>query len=396
MKSFLPSLAALSLTLCQASLSHAADDWWPATTTTALQSAGEHATELTRALREVPEAQREGMQFLIENMPEADAKSLSAAYLLANVAQAYEAMAAAPWAKDVPKEVFLNDVLPYASLNETRADSRARIRSIAAPLVKDCQTAADAAHALNQKLFGTVKVRYSTGRKKPHQNSLETMESGVATCTGLSILLVDACRAVGIPARVVGTPMWTNMRGNHTWIEIWDRGDWHFAGAAEPDGKGLNHGWFTGDAASADDSNPLHRIYASSFRRTGIEFPLPWARGSSQVNAVNVTARYTRKKSAPPAGKVRVLVRVLDKPSGQRVATPVTVTDKANPASPLAGTSSSNTADLNNILPFDLVPGHTYEISALHGSQNTDGPKSSVTLTVTDEPEQIVTVTLGK
>jgi transglutaminase-like putative cysteine protease len=52
---------------------------------------------------------------------------------------------------------------------------------------------------------------------------------------------VDACRSVGIPARVAGTPMWTNMRGNHTWVEVWDR-DWHFIGAAEPDAAGLDHG----------------------------------------------------------------------------------------------------------------------------------------------------------
>ena len=54
--------------------------------------------------------------------------------------------------------------------------------------------------------------------------------------------------AVGIPARVAGTPMWTNMRGNHTWVEVWD-GGWHFVGAAEPDPKGLDHTWFNGDAS---------------------------------------------------------------------------------------------------------------------------------------------------
>ena len=36
------------------------------------------------------------------------------------------------------------------------------------------------------------------------------METGVATCTGLSILLVDACRSVGVPARIAGTPLWSN------------------------------------------------------------------------------------------------------------------------------------------------------------------------------------------
>ena len=106
----------------------------------------------------------------------------------------------------------------------------------------------------------------------------ESIQSGIATCTGLSILLVDACRSVGIPARVAGTPMWSNLRGNHTWVEIWD-GEWHFAGAAEPDAAGLDHGWFVHDATTAKRDVPEHAIYATSFRRTGISFPLVWLPG---------------------------------------------------------------------------------------------------------------------
>ena len=65
--------------------------------------------------------------------------------------------------------------------------------------------------------------------------ALESMETGLASCTGLSILLIDACRSVGVPARFVGTPLWADGSGNHSWVEIWD-GGWHFVGAAEPAG----------------------------------------------------------------------------------------------------------------------------------------------------------------
>ena len=109
--------------------------------------------------------------------------------------------------------------------------------------MKDAKTITEAVQALNKEFFKLVNTHYHTGRKRTNQSPKESMEQGKATCTGLSILLVDACRAVGIPARAVGTPMWTNGRGNHTWIEIWD-GDWHFTGADEYDAKGLNRGWF--------------------------------------------------------------------------------------------------------------------------------------------------------
>ena len=378
--------ACLSLGLAASAIAEEMPPWTP-TTQKALTAAGTNRAELERALVAVPAQQREGMQFLIENMPPVDLANLKAEFLLTHVADSYQSMERAPWASLVPKNLFLNDVLPYASLNEVRDNGRQKLREIATPLVKDCKTPSEAAQTLNQKLFGIVNVKYSTTRRKPDQSSLESMQSGVATCSGLSILLVDACRAVGVPARVVGTPMWTNLRGNHTWVEIWDRG-WHFAGAAEPDGNGLDHGWFAGDAAAANDEKAEHRIYASSFKQTGIAFPLVWDRSISWVPAVNVTDRYTGAVKSPEGG-VRVLVRVLDKLEGQRVAARVTVTDAADAAMAFAGTSRGETADLNNILPFQLVPGHTYhvEIQDHDKSVNKD-------IAVTKEWEQILTVHL--
>jgi len=362
--------------------------WWPAATAAALEAAGDNRGELERALAEVPVEQREAMQFLIDHMPAVDRGALQADFLLSHVAQSFEAMAAAPWASLVPKEIFLNDVLPYASLNEARDNGRPKLREVAAPLVKECRTPGEAAQVLNQKLFGIVNVKYSTKRKKPDQSALESMASGVATCSGLSILLVDACRAVGIPARVVGTPMWTNMRGNHTWIEVWD-GDWRFAGAAEPDASGLDRGWFAGDAAKADDSQPQHRIYASSFRKTGVSFPLVWDRRLDWVPAVNVTGRYTGQTSAPE-GRVVVLVRILDRAQGKRVAARVVVADAGDPSQTWSGTSRGETADLNNILPFYVVPGRLYTVTVEH-----EGAARSHQWVAGTEAEQITTLTLA-
>jgi transglutaminase-like putative cysteine protease len=118
----------------------------------------------------------------------------------------------------VPEEIFLNDILPYACLNERRDDWREKLREISLPLVAECKTPGEAAQRLNEKLFPLLKVRYSTERKRADQCPSESIASGKATCTGLAILLVDACRAVGVPARVAGTPMWSNLRGNHTWV----------------------------------------------------------------------------------------------------------------------------------------------------------------------------------
>ena len=362
----------------------------------ALEAAGTNRVELQRALDQVPADQRPGMEFLIQHMPAIDRATLTADYLLENVALGYAGLAKAPWREQIPQELFLNDILPYACVNESRDRSRIRLRELAEPLVKDCRTPAEAARRLNEQLFGLVKVGYSTQRRKPDQSPLETMESGKATCTGLSILLVDACRAVGVPARVVGTPMWANLRGNHTWVEIWD-GDWQFLGAAEPDPNGLNRGWFVHDASQAKRDEPKHAIYASSFRPTGTSFPMIWARSITWVPAVNVTDRYTPKTSAPAPDGVRMMVKVLDRPAGRRVAATVRLTDPADPSFLLTATSRDEGADLNDILPFQVQRNRPYHL-AVEGagrivSQDVAGMTNAQELLVVpleDRPEQML------
>ena len=308
------------------------------------------------------------MQFLIANMPARDLQALSAGFLLDNLTMAYQGLEEAPWAKSIPPELFLNDVLPYASVTEQRDNWRRRLHEICRPLVKGCRTPGEAAQVVNQTLFKLLKVRYSTKRRLPDQGPIETMETGVATCTGLSILLVDACRAVGVPARVAGTPLWSNHTGNHTWVEIWD-GGWHFAGAAEADPKGLDRGWFVGNASQAVRNDREHAIYATSFRKTGLDFPLPWAARAGYVSAVNVTDRYTAKAKAADAAAMRLQVNVLDRPVGRRVAARVTIIDTVDPALRFEGVSKTEPSDMNDHLSFSLPKGRTYLVEAEEGER---------------------------
>jgi hypothetical protein len=331
----------------------------------ALTKAGANRAELLLALKNVPPAQREGMQFLIANMPVSDLQTLSSKFLMENVALAYDAYEKSPWKGSIAPDLFLNDVLPYSCLNEQRDGSRKMLREKSLPLIADCKTPGEAAQRLNQKLFPLLNARYSTERKRPDQSPTETIASGKATCSGLSILLVDACRAVGIPARVAGTPLWTNLRGNHTWVEVWD-GGWHFTGAAEPDPAGLDRGWFTGDASKARKDLPQHAIYASSFKQTGLSFPLVWAPEIGWIPAVNVTDRYTPKTAAADE-KPRLLVKVVNS-AGKRVAATVSLRELTKNAvtTTLEGTSKDESADLNDMLAFNLTlscPPPTYRLS---------------------------------
>ncbi|MBN1125155.1 MAG: hypothetical protein JXA82_09110 [Sedimentisphaerales bacterium] len=259
----------------------------------AMKRAGDNAVQLQVALDEAPEEQKEGVKFLIAYMPDRDLKSLSTDFLLNNVRFAYRAWGDAPWKDKIPKTLFLNNVLPYASINERRDDWREDFYKRFKPLVADTDSPGRAATILNQKIFSILHVRFSRGRPKPDQSPYETIEAGMASCTGLSVLLVDACRAVGIPARFAGTPLWSDRSGNHSWVEIWD-GEWHYMGAAEPTGYDLDRAWFTDRAATAQYDNRLHAIYATSYKPTETVFPLMWDRRADYVHAINVTRRYTK------------------------------------------------------------------------------------------------------
>ncbi len=237
--------------------------------------------------------------FLSAHRPDRD-EAVPREWLEDNLRLALEARAKFLWAQDVPEALFLNDVVPYAVLNETRENWRSVLLPIVEPLVRDCTTAEAAAQAINRGLFDAIEVHYNTGRKRPNASPQESIAQGRATCTGLTILLVDACRAVGIPARAAGVLRWHDDRGNHTWAEIWDGERWRFTGADEYDPKGLDRAWFVADASKATAGEREHAVWASSWQPTGHAFPLVWSRSDESVHAIDATERYT---GDPDAGR---------------------------------------------------------------------------------------------
>ena len=340
--------------------------WWSEAVESSLNQSGPNCHELEKALDHTIVCQHGGLQFLIENMPPKDLQTLSAEFLLDNLTMAYKARQEMPWAKTIPSGIFLNEVLPYASTTEPRENWRKQLYEICMPLIKDCKTPSEVAKVLNEKLFTLRKVKYSTKRRAADQGPLETMQSGIATCTGLSILLVDACRAVGVPARIAGTPLWSNNSGNHTWVEIWD-GEWLFTGAAEQDPAGFNRGWFVDNASQAIKDDRKKAIYATSYKKTGLTFPLTWARDVDYVNAVNVTERYASKSKPEVISGLRLMVDVFNRPVGERVAAKVTITDHADTLVKFDGTSKGDTADMNDHLFFQLPKQRTYLVETEQG-----------------------------
>jgi hypothetical protein len=313
------------------------------------------------------EEDRQAAEFLMANAPPADKATLSETFLTDNLALAFEVRARFPWAKAVPEDIFLNDVLPYASLDEKRDPWRQQLLDAATPLVKDCHTASEAAQALNRDLFKKLNVRYSTDRESANQSPAQSIASGKASCTGLSLILVDACRSVGIPARIAGLSQWTDKPGNHTWVEIWD-GGWHFTGAFEYSPEGLDHTWFADEIAHA---RKVQVIYAASWKQTGTSFPLAWDPANTSIPGIVVTSQY--KQPAGDVARALLHVQLFDKPDGKRLEAPVEWIS-ASGMILASATTKTDLADLNNMAELSAPPGSSGFLRVRQGAEWREWP----------------------
>ena len=337
---------------------------------TALDRAGENRNELELFIESAKKTHgdfgQRAAKFLIEGMPAKDLKKLDSEFLKENLNLAMKARMEFIWCKNLPEELFFNDVLPYASLDETRENWRLEFYKKCRKLVAKASTSTEAVQAINSKLFNLINVHYNTGRKKPNQSPSESIAQSRATCTGLSIILVDACRSVGVAARVAGTPLWTNNRGNHTWTEIWDKG-WHFTGSDEYNSGGLNRGWFVGAASKANKSNWKHSIYATSWKKTGVYFPMVWDIESKQINAFNVTDRYTGKSNLNNL-EDDLFVRVQERDGGKRIEVKAELLNDKKQILASRKTKAGR-ADLNDITGFSCNPNKPLWLRLIQGDQ---------------------------
>lgn len=269
---------------------------------TDILATSKRAEELTTLLNSTPDAEKRDMAFLLKNMPEFDREGMNLDLLKENVEYANIARTKYSWAKRLPEDVYLHEVLPYHVVDEVRDSWRKELYEMFSPAVDTCATMYDAICAVNANIPRLTGVDYNTKREKTNQSPRESMRQGMASCTGLAILLVDAYRAVGIPARFAGTASWHDNRGNHSWTEVWLDGEWRVTEYYFP--SKLDHLWFMADASKANAEDRTYAIYATRFGKADDWFPMVWADGDVEgrpveelpqiVGAENVTERYQK------------------------------------------------------------------------------------------------------
>ena len=166
---------------------------------------------------------------------------------------------------------------------------------ICLPLVSEADSTSEAALLLNANVWSKLGVQYQPNLSPAYTSPQSVMQHGSASCTGLSVLLVACCRAVGVPARCCGVADWGDGSGNHVWVEIWDREGWQHIGAAEP--SEFNATWFEDRLWPSDGPRVIASTFAPSSASAKLRFPLPWQRADESEAAVpglDVTSAYRR------------------------------------------------------------------------------------------------------
>lgn len=170
--------------------------------------------------------------------------------------------------------------------------------------------------AINKQLFERLSIRYDPpATRAPNQPVHETVTSGAATCTGLSLVLISALRSLGVPARMTGTPTWGAGEGNHNWVEafVFDAGvaQWRYVGASEDTEPCKT--WFTEKARRVPRG--VWAARAPQSEGTAL-FPLVWRPSSEGAGAIPAVDR-TRWYAVPAPVQIGLASKLVE--AGRRM-----------------------------------------------------------------------------
>jgi O-antigen ligase/tetratricopeptide (TPR) repeat protein len=252
----------------------------------ALQAMGSRSGPFIEMLQAAGPDERTGLAFLLANMPDRDVRTLDADYLAENIRLACLARRTVPLASGIPEDIFLEYVLPYAAADEPRDAWRADFYERFREAVASSSSVDEAVVRLNQEIIMQFRLVYADKHvRKPLFSPRQIIERGLVSCGEASLLLVDACRSVGIPARMAVLPRYRGRRGGHIWVEVWDRDRWRHIAAY--DLAYLDRTWILPYIQKMFPPGSRGVVFAPRFSRTGLR-----AMPGRDINFVDISENY--------------------------------------------------------------------------------------------------------
>jgi hypothetical protein len=152
----------------------------------------------------------------------ADVTDITAAYLINNIELAFKVWHETSWGKDIPFDVFCEEILPYRvstePLENWREKALASFADIYRSFMKDTAiTTVEACSKVNSLL-----PRFRIDKDFPPTCFSQLMASARGSCDEMSDLATFSMRALGIPVSTDFTPLWPDRLNGHTWSSVYD------------------------------------------------------------------------------------------------------------------------------------------------------------------------------
>jgi hypothetical protein len=158
-----------------------------------------------------------------------DVKYITGDYLINNIELAFKVWEEQPWGKDVPFDVFCEEILPYRLANEPLENWREKVLAGFAAQnssfkTQPNMTAVKACFQVNSQL---PLFRLSLNMPDMNYSMIMTTTSGI--CDEMAALAIFTMRALGIPVAKDYTPKWPNSNVGHAWNSVYESAGKHFS-----------------------------------------------------------------------------------------------------------------------------------------------------------------------
>lgn len=168
-----------------------------------------------------------------------DLTCITADYLMTNIELAFKVWREVPWGKDIPFDIFCEQILPYRIDTEPLENWREKALTSFADVYDsfvqtDSLTSVEACEQLNMLL-----PRFRMDKDFPPMNFSQLMATSRGPCEAMTALAIFSSRALGIPVVRDYTTKWSNMEIGHSWNAVYDgKGSYvSFMGAETDPGK---------------------------------------------------------------------------------------------------------------------------------------------------------------
>lgn len=157
-----------------------------------------------------------------ERLP--DVRYITASYLINNIERAFEVRTSMPWGKDVPFDVFCEEILPYRIGQESLENWRDIILEQYRPLYDSLRNSDADALTASIRIFDAMGTTWDAINNfsglLPYMNYSMIHALRTGPCLERVKYGLYVMRAFGVPVTLDFTPQWPDRRMGHTWCSV--------------------------------------------------------------------------------------------------------------------------------------------------------------------------------